>query len=494
MLPNTELMRAVRMFAEHIATLPPNPDYSSLPPRAYLVGGAVRDILLGRESKDADMEVYGVSAERLHETLESLYPGCVNTIGKQFAVLHITLREGMGIDVALPRREIKTGEGHTDFDIAGDPMMTVEEAARRRDFTINAILIDPLTGDMIDPYDGAIDVKKHILRVVDEKTFIEDPLRVYRAVQFVARFHLTVEKTTKNLLKRMVEQGELDHLPKERVTEELRKLFTKSEMPSLGLECAKELGIIDREYPELARLESTDQDPAWHPEGNVWIHTLMSIDVATEIIRDPSREFSDEHKRHIVLATLCHDLGKPETTEYINEHLRARGHEAAGEAPTRALLSRWSFSDADTEATVRLVIDHLKPAELVQEYEKGRMDERAFGNALRRLMKRLQPATLQELLAVYESDSRGRTGHAIKRKAHADTIRETIFRTLESQQIDEASLKPLLSGSDLIALGLEPGIQFGELIHAVEALRDEGKISTKEEALKFVHEEIKESD
>ena len=200
-----------------------------------LVGGWVRDYLLGIESKDFDIEVYGVEPERLRTLLEEIAP--VNAVGGQFAVYKLAFygapsvdpqtTDRVEIDVSIPRRESKSGRGHRGFTIEGDPQMSFEEAARRRDFTVNAILFDPLTDEIIDPFGGATDLKARLLRAVADDTFIEDSLRVLRAVQLAARFEMSVEPRTAELCRTI----DLADLPHERIWGEIEKLLTMADAP-----------------------------------------------------------------------------------------------------------------------------------------------------------------------------------------------------------------------------------------------------------------------
>lgn len=229
---------------------------------ALLVGGSVRDRLWGLEPKDLDVEVYGLLPERVKELAASL--GSLNEVGAAFGILKLSTGEGV-IDISLPRRESKIGNGHKDFTIDADPFMGIEEASLRRDFTMNSLSQDILTGEIIDPWSGFADVRNRILRVTSPETFVEDPLRVMRAVQFVSRFDLEVESDTWHIMRHMVTEGELDHLPKERLREEWQKLFN-SPKPSAGLQLAMEMGIFD-EFPFIRDMPNTPQDPEWHPEG-----------------------------------------------------------------------------------------------------------------------------------------------------------------------------------------------------------------------------------
>ena len=294
--------------------------------RALLVGGCVRDELLGLLPKDWDVEVYGIAPDNLRELLQKF--GRVDAVGEAFTVYKI----GPDLDVALPRRERKTGHGHRGFTVEGDPQMTFAEACKRRDFTINAILHDPLTGEIIDPYDGRGDIAGKLIRVVAPETFVEDSLRVLRAAQFAARFEFAIAPETVELCRAI----DLTDLPKERIWGEMEKLLLKAQKPSVGFIWLQKLGVIDQLFPELKALEGVPQEPEWHPEGEVDTHTWLVVDRARELIDD----LPYPKQVAVMLGALCHDLGKPATTKFFDGRWRAHGHEEAGIAPTESFLER----------------------------------------------------------------------------------------------------------------------------------------------------------
>src|SRR5438270_3752815 len=244
--------------------------------RALLVGGCVRDELMGRQPKDWDLEVYGIDPARLRELLDQIGP--VNVVGEAFTVYKL----GPHLDVSLPRRERKTGRGHRSFFIEGDPSMSIEEATQRRDFTINAILQDPLTLQIVDPFRGREDLDRRVLRAVSPNSFPEDSLRVLRAAQFAARFEFEIDSETAELCR----QIDLSDLPAERIWGEIEKLLMRAQHPSIGLKWLRDLRAIDQLFPELKALIDVPQEPEWHPEGDVWIHTLLTVDRARELIDD----------------------------------------------------------------------------------------------------------------------------------------------------------------------------------------------------------------
>ncbi len=454
-------------------------------PRALLVGGAVRDLLLGLPTKDADVEVYGVEPDALEKILRELF-GQVDAVGASFGVYKVSLDEGRMLDVAIPRTESKTGKGHKGFEVVGDPTLDVTEALRRRDFTINAMALDVATNGIIDPYNGRADLTDKLLRVVDERTFIEDPLRVFRGVQFTARFGLKVEPKTFALMKQMVEHGDLDELSKERVTEEWKKLLLKSPRPSIGFSMMRELGIIEHYYPELGACIDTPQEPTWHPEGDVWIHTLLAVDECARIVRGRVDAKVDPYALTAMLGTVCHDIGKPLVTKTIDGKIRALGHEEAGVEPTKSFLKKFTFGDDITHDVAAIVRDHLKPTVLYRAFQKGELNEKQYANAVRRLIKRLSGTLLEAFLAVTEADTRGRGTDAAKGDYTPGLyLRETVKKF----DLESAAKTPLLTGAELISeFDLLPGPKIGEVMKAVEAARDEGTLETSDDARVFVRE------
>ncbi len=425
--------------------------------RALVVGGWVRDQLLGRASKDIDVEVFGVPAAALRELLERF--GRVETIGESFTVYKIG-----AIDVSLPRRESKVGRGHRGFLVEGDPAMSVAEAARRRDFTVNAISWDPLTGEHLDPCGGRADLDRRLLRVVDRATFGDDSLRVLRAMQLVARFELSVDLETMALCREIP----LDDLPAERVWGEVEKLLLLPARPSLGFAFAREAGIVARLLPEMAALVGCGQEPEWHPEGDVWAHTLMVVDEARARVDDLPRWA----RVAVMLGAVCHDFGKPATTAFFDGRIRSHNHEEAGVEPARALLDRLNvraIDGVDVRAQVLgLTAHHLKPGA----WHKVR-DEVGDG-AFRRLAQKVDLELLARLAA---ADCIGRAGE-FDCNAMAWFLERA--RTLG---VEHEPPKPLLLGRHLLALGLTPGPEVGRILRQVYERQLDGEVATVEEAV-----------
>ena len=430
--------------------------------RALIVGGWVRDRELGRASKDIDLEVFGVESARLRDILAAF--GTVNTVGESFTVFKVA-----DIDVALPRRESKVGRGHKGFEVTGDPHMTPREAARRRDFTVNAISWDPLTGDFEDPFDGRRDIARQVLRAVDERTFGEDSLRVLRAVQFSARFSFALDPATEALCRRIP----LDDLPAERIWGEFEKLLLQAGRPSAGFELALRLGVVDALLPEMKALVGCPQEPEWHPEGDVWVHTLMVIDQArTRIDRlDRPRQVA------IMLGAVCHDLGKPATTAFVDGRIRSIDHEQAGVAPATAVLDRFNIHTMDGFDVRREVLGitahHLKPGMF------GMSKTPVSDGAFRRLAQKVD---LELLALLAKSDCLGRTGN------FDCSSMDWFLERARQLGVEHAPPKPIVLGRHLIALGVEPGPRMGEILRAIYERQLDGSVTTLDEGLTVARE------
>lgn len=432
--------------------------------RALLVGGCVRDVLMGSSPKDWDIEVYQVEPARLRSLLERI--GRVDAVGEAFTVYKV----GPDLDVSLPRRERKTGHGHRAFVIEGDPLMTVEEATRRRDFTINAILQDPLTGEVIDPFEGRSDLHNKRLRAVSRETFAEDSLRVLRAAQFAARFEFDIETETVELCRSI----DLTDLPRERIWGEMEKLLLRARHPSIGFRWLQRFGAFDQLFPELKALVGVPQEKAWHPEGGVDVHTWLVVDRARELIDD----LPYAKQVTVMLAALCHDFGKPATTEFTEDRIRSRGHEEAGVLPTESFLERLNIHTLDgydvRAQVLALVRDHLKPGEF---YKKR--DEVGDG-AFRRLARRCE---LELLYRVAKADSLGRNADWVPReKWFTAEAQDWFIARARELDVQEHAPAPLLMGRHLLEMGIKPGPRIGEITRAVYEMQLDGRVSSLEEA------------
>ncbi|HET6863367.1 MAG TPA: HD domain-containing protein [Pyrinomonadaceae bacterium] len=432
--------------------------------RALLVGGCVRDQLMDLKPFDWDLEIYGVEPANVRTVLDQFGP--VNVVGESFTVYKL----GHDLDVSLPRRERKVGRGHKAFVVEGDPWMSVADATRRRDFTINAVLMDPLTKEIIDPFYGSRDIENRVLRAVAIDTFPEDSLRVLRAAQFASRFQFNVEPQTVELCRSI----ELDDLPSERIWGEIEKLLLLSSMPSIGLKWLRELNVIEKLFPEINRLIGVTQDPVWHPEGDVFEHTLLVVDVARQLIDG----LSYAKKVTVMLAALAHDFGKPATTKFQDGHWRSLGHAEAGVGATERFLDRLNINTLENynvrHQVIALVKDHLKPGEFFK--KRDEVGEGAF----RRLARRCEPELLYR---VAKADSLGRNADWVPREKWFDSkAQEWFIERARELQVDLGPPEPILLGRHLLEMGLKPGVRIGEITSAIYEMQLDGRVRSIEEA------------
>ncbi|OGC50417.1 hypothetical protein A2716_04390 [candidate division WWE3 bacterium RIFCSPHIGHO2_01_FULL_40_23] len=488
----------------------------SLGGRALLVGGSIRDAVISKEieemdlePKDFDIEVYGLSPEQLQLILITKFgKENLNLVGESFKVLKVKIAGWeKPLDFSIPRRDSKVAAGHTGFLIEGDPTMTIDEASLRRDLTINSVAYDPLTQTLYDAYGGVEDIRNRTIEVTDINAFQEDPLRVMRVMQFAARFEFKVSDRTNEICKTMVERGDLNQLTRERISEEVTKLLTKGIRPSIGLEAAREIGLVEKYWPELHALTGVLQEEKWHPEGDVWTHTLQVVDAAAEIADREIKagRLKEEEKLTLELAALCHDFGKPSTTKFIDGAYRAHGHEPAGVEPARKFIER-IFGDPKakgitelTRKVLPLVAEHLKPIDLCEnEVKKGINQTAAIKGLARRLgegSKKAYPdggnTNIYMLALVAEADQRGRNreGGAPLERGQVPNLEEWqswILNRAEELQVEEKGQDRLITGDMLLKeLNLPTGdISIGLTLEAVYADQIDGVVNTVEEALK----------
>ena len=483
--------------------------------RALLVGGCVRDEVLGEASNDFDLEIYGLQPNEVERIAKRF--GKVDAVGKAFGVLLLTNEDSVKIDIALPRTDSQKSDKHNDVVVTLDPNMSLFEASKRRDFTINSMMKDPLTGEIFDPQDGVKDLKDRILRVTDHERFGDDGLRVLRGAQFIARFGLRLDEASADTIRETIPK--IEALPKDRLIKEWDKLM-EAPHTTLGMMFMKDLGIIERYYPQLHELEGVYQEVEWHPERDVWIHTLMTLEAAQQLAR--FYRMDKEQTRLLKYTVLCHDLGKPSTTRLHEGRLQSPGHEPAGEAPTRTFLesigmTRIQGGDQQIEKIVKLVREHLWP---VQSYarqmqfealqRKGgvlspnqRAVEPVSDGAFRKLANRLGPATVQELARVSEVDVLGRGPFADPN--HADQLllptpsaaSEWLIKRSNEVGVFQEKPVPTVTGKELINLGFHEkrggDLRIGFVMHFADFLRDDRNY-TKEEVLALIVQSITSSD
>ncbi len=418
--------------------------------RAYYVGGCVRDKLMGRPVNDTDIEVHGLEPGQLFELLSGI--GEPMSYGNSFGIYSL---KGMDLDIAMPRREHATGRGHRDFEVFVDPFIGTEAAARRRDFTVNAIMEDVLSGELIDPFGGAADIRAGLLRHVDDSSFSEDALRVLRCGQFAARFGFKIHPSTLELCSGM----DIQSLSRERVEGELKKALLQGVKPSAFFEFLRSAGQLDHWFAELVPLCDLEQDAQFHPEGDVWIHTMEVIDRAAELRKDAVQPYA------FMLLALTHDLGKASTTELVNGRIHSYGHETAGAAPAGELLDRIVSEKAVKDYVLNMIPLHMKPNVTAFNRSAVKVTNRMFDQAR-------EPS---DLILMSMADRPLWAGD-VRFEGDRDFLYERleIYRSIMAQ--------PYVQGRDLIQAGLKPGENFAQLLEYAHKLRLAG--IEKDNALK----------
>lgn len=424
--------------------------------RAFLVGGAVIDRLCGRDPKDFDIEVHGLSLPRLKFLLED-NGFAPKAVGESFGVLKLG-----DIDLSIPRRENRIGAGHRDFKIELDEHMTPVEAARRRDLTINSMFLDLHTGEIVDPFGGQEDLEAGILRATDPETFTEDPLRVLRVMQILPRKGKTVTSGTIELCASLAD--EFSSLPKERVFEEFKKLLLEADKPSMGLRFLQKCSWLVH-FPELNNLVDCPQDPVHHPEGDAWEHTLRVVDNAATV-----REWVDpEWRLSFMFGTLLHDVGKPVTTD--PETLTAHGHDSEGEPIAEAFMRRLTNETVLIQRVCAIVRHHMQPRFLSK------------GGAKASSWRKLHNKCRLDVLGWMSRCDRASTGRVDLGGDHDLSLRcWAHFVEIGSCE----RIPPKLMGRHLIAAGMTPGPEFGRLLaHAYAAQLEDDSLEV-EDLLKIV--------
>jgi tRNA nucleotidyltransferase (CCA-adding enzyme) len=416
--------------------------------RVFYTGGFVRDYLLQDEApdgKDIDLEVFGLDKSKLISVLSTY--GQPIEVGKSFPIIKINHHP------------------EWDFTLPETPEISYQEACTRRDFTINAMMMDVLTGEILDFFGGQEDLKNKLIRHTTKNVFKEDPLRTYRAVQLAARFGFSIDTATLELMK----QTNLDNIKPERLLEELRKLLFLASQPSLGLGYMQETGILERRHPMLFRLVGCEQSPLNHPEGDVWQHTLQVVDICSSL-----KEQSQDPEV-LMFAALLHDLGKPGTTCTRNGKITAYGHDLEGEKMARIFLNQLNASKSLIAGVEKLVREHMHPILLYKSREQ------VSDKAIRKLVNRVN---LRELLLLAEADFKGRG-----KERDFKPVQEWLMDRISRLGLDpEQGITPYVQGRDLIALRLKPGTDFRKILDQCFEMQLEGK--SRQEILKWVKESL----
>ncbi len=429
--------------------------------RLLLVGGCVRDLYLNATPQEIDCEVQNLSIEKLKSILSTKYT--CHEVGKAFGVLKL---KGFPAEISLPRTEIKTGTGHKGFSVELDPHLPFDQSAKRRDFTINAIGLDPLSGALFDPTGGISDTQSLTLRHVGP-AFGEDPLRVLRAMQFIARFNLAPHPDTLKVCRSMT----MDGLPPERLYEEWKKLLLQGVNLRAGLNFLKDCEWLSY-FPELHALVGCQQDPEWHPEGDVWVHTLHCLDAFAR------ERIGDEWEDLVVgFAVLCHDLGKPMTTQTGKDgRIRSPLHEPKGEAPTRSFLSRLTNQIDLHEQVIPLVRRHLTPRTFYK--------DQASDGAIRRLASKVK--RIDRLVRVAAA-------HLAGRPPRQDDFPEGpwLLQRAEELKVKDAEPKPIILGRHLIEYGWSPGPGFSPILDQCFEAQLDGKFADLKSGLAYLQQILK---
>jgi len=428
--------------------------------RTWLVGGCVRDLALGRQPRDLDLEIFGLPPGQIHALLGEHF--LVQFVGKAFGVFKL---QGLPIDISIPTRLLTSPESVPGLLRQADPGVDIDDALARRDFTMNAMAWDRDTLEFRDPFGGRADLEAHVLRHVSDR-FVEDPLRVLRGMQLAARFGLTAAPETIALCRSLTQEGQ----PSERLWEEWKKLLLQGVTPSLGLRFLSDCGWL-RFYPELAALQGCAQDPTWHPEGDVWVHTLHCLDWYAR-----ERNGNQEDDLIVGLGILCHDFGKPATTKDEFGHITSRGHEPEGEAPARRFLERLTNQEDLINAVIPLVLCHLRPRLL--------HEAKASDSAVRRLARQVQ--RIDRLVRVARADHAGRPPKPFDGFPAGEWLLERARRL----DVEARAPAPIVMGRHLLELGVQPGPGMGRLLDECYEAQLDGLFTTLGDGLAYARSQL----
>ncbi len=406
---------------------------------AYFVGGCVRDAELRRGIKDFDIEVHNMEPSDLSRIIRRIAEPLA--FGKSFGIYSIP---GTHIDIAVPRIERKTGEGHRGFDIKADPGMGTYLAAIRRDFTINSMMKNILTGEITDHFGGREDIERKLVRHIDEDRFVEDPLRVLRAARFASVLGFEIDPVTVELCRTV----DLSNLSRERIEQELRKALLDSPKPSVFFESLRDMGQLSHWFPELEKLIGVEQNPKYHPEGDVWVHTMEVLDRAAAFRDEVSDAFA------FMLFVLSHDFGKITATSFVNGAIHAYKHEFQGAEIAETFLKRFVGEKAVIRYVLNMIPLHMRPNVSAFARSSVKSTNHMFDDA----------SAPEDLIYFAMSDK-----PVMAEDVKFEGDKEFLFERLA---IYRATMdKPYVSGKDLIDAGLEPGIYFNEALAYAHKLR-----------------------
>lgn len=406
--------------------------------RLFYVGGYVRDLYLSQtvqieREADIDIEVFGLQDEELLDILSRF--GTVSKVGKSFSVYKV--------------------RGYHQLDFSLNPVYDLQAAVNRRDFTINAMMQDVLTGELFDPLGGMKDINQEIIRPVNNTSIINDPLRAYRAVQLAARFGFKLHSNTVQ----QIQSADIISIAPERIFNELHKLLLYSSQPSIGLRYLADTKILEHRHPELAALINCAQTEATHPEGDVWEHTLLVVDEAAKI------KNQSKNPEALMWAALLHDIGKPKVSRRQGKKITAYSHDVVGATMVGQFLQDLKASNSLIQEVRVLVREHMHPVLLYKDRE------RVSNKAIARLANRVDT---EELLWLAQADFTGRGGVGRQVEDFAPIYDWLIERLCQFGLKPGDRLEPLIQGRDLVELGFAPGKQFKKLLDKAMELQLEG--------------------
>lgn len=432
----------------------------------YEVGGCVRDELLGKAVKDLDLIVRHLPIEKLKSILQPL--GRVSLVGKQFGILKFRPygSDEREYDLALPRKESSTGVGHRDFTVDFDPELPLVCDLGRRDFTINAMARSLKTGELIDPFGGARDLENRALRQVFREAFAEDPLRLMRAVQFCARFHLTPDAETLEAMR--AHAPLIEHVSSERIIEEVRKLFT-AETPSIGFRLMRETGLLKIVFPTIYEMIGVQQP---RKDEDVFDHTMKVLDASRS-----TPEMHTAGELDVMFAALFHDSGKPRTKGFDEEKNQVTfyGHQIVSTHIARKWMKKYKIETigVDPGTVLNLVEHHM-------------FETKSFfsDKAMRRFIRKVGPDHIVRLLDLRIADKKG--GRFPNKLREIVKLKERVIGELNRK----TPLGPkdlVVKGQDLMELGIKPGPRMGDIIRVlVDIVVDNPEHNTKEYLLQWV--------
>ncbi len=416
--------------------------------RMFFVGGYVRDYIMKKENKDIDVEVFGLTEQELIQVISKY--GIVDKIGSNFGILKV---HGIDIDFGMPRKDLNTGVKHTEFEVNIDPNMSTLEASKRRDFTINALMQDVLTGEIVDHFGGLQDIQNKVIRHVDEITFVQDELRVLRACQFASRLSFKISEDTLTLCKKL----DCSNLTKERIFTEVEKALLKSDKPSIFFEYCYQIGLLKKIFSPMDKLIGVEQSPVHHPEGDVWTHTMMVIDAASKL-KDKSN-----YPIAFMLAAVCHDLGKITTTRHLHGKIVSYNHENELQL-TKKFLKNITNNNDLTYSVMLLVKNHMRPNILAKNNSSDKAVRRLIVETNSKLVN------IQDVILLSKADRLGRGSDDLDSYDIDKWWKEKLVTVNENK----TSILPLVNGKDLIQMGYVQGAEIGEILKEAFELQIRG--------------------